>query len=148
MLNWTDKRFDGLTAPELYAILQLRSEVFVVEQDCVFLDMDGKDQPSHHLMGWEKDKLLAYARIVPAGISYRESSIGRIVTSPGSRGIGIGRELVRRSIELLYMLHGKTVICIGAQYYLREFYASFGFREIGERYLEDGIDHIEMQLPI
>ena len=92
MTNWICKAFDELTAAELYAILRLRSEVFVVEQNCVFLDMDDKDQYCYHLMGWRGDVLAGYSRIVPAGVSYEESSIGRIVTSPVLRGHGIGRE--------------------------------------------------------
>jgi ElaA protein len=145
-MHWICKKFDELEPRELYAMLRLRSEVFVVEQNCVFLDMDNKDQDSHHLLGWRGGKLLAYARIVPAGISYVESSIGRIVTSPEARGKGIGRDLLRQSIETLYTLHGKTVIRIGAQYYLKEFYESFGFRQAGAIYVEDGIEHIEMLL--
>ncbi|MDP4148891.1 MAG: GNAT family N-acetyltransferase [Bacteroidota bacterium] len=143
---WISKKFDELTPSELYAALALRSEVFVVEQHCIFQDMDNRDQFSHHLLGWEGDKLLAYARIVPPGVAYVESSIGRIVTSPSARRQNIGRELVRRSIELLYTLHGKSVIRIGAQYYLRDFYESFGFDQAGDIYLEDGIEHIEMLL--
>jgi len=146
MTNWTDKKFNDLEPRELYAILQLRSEVFVVEQNCVFQDMDNKDQVSHHLMGWQGDKLVAYSRIVPAGISYVEFSIGRIVSSPAVRGQGIGRVLVNKSIQLAYSLHGKGVMRIGAQYYLRGFYESFGFRNAGDIYLEDGIEHIEMLL--
>src|SRR6202012_5497314 len=119
MTNWTCKTFAELTPDELYAILRLRSEVFVVEQNCVFLDMDNKDQPSHHLLGWQQDKLVAYARIVPAGIYYVESAIGRIVTSPDIRGQGIGRELLIKSIATLYSLHGNRTIRIGAQYYLK-----------------------------
>ena len=148
MITWTCKKFDELTAKELYAILRLRSEVFVVEQNCVFLDMDDKDLYCDHLMGWSGDRLLGYSRIVPAGISYGESSIGRIVSSPAARGLGIGRELVTQSIHTLYTLHGKRDIRIGAQYYLLNFYSSFGFVQKGEIYLEDGIKHIEMLLPI
>lgn len=146
MTNWIDKKFDALTPAELYAILRLRSEVFVVEQNCVFLDMDNKDQASHHFMGWQGNKLVAYTRIVPAGISYVEFSIGRIVTSPDVRSQGIGRVLVNKSIQLAYTLHGKGVIRIGAQYYLRGFYESLGFEKAGDIYLEDGIEHIEMLL--
>ncbi|HVU57133.1 MAG TPA: GNAT family N-acetyltransferase [Puia sp.] len=146
MTNWIDKTFSDLTPRELYAILQLRSEVFVVEQNCVFLDMDDKDQPSHHLMGWQNDKLVAYARIVPPGISYVEFSIGRIVSSPSVRKQGIGRVLVSKGINLAYTLHGKGIIRIGAQYYLRGFYESFGFEKASDIYWEDGIQHIEMLL--
>jgi ElaA protein len=146
MTTWTCKRFDALTLEELYKILRLRSEVFVVEQNCVFLDMDNKDFFCDHLMGWRENILVGYSRIVPAGISYEETSIGRIVSSPGARGLGIGRELMQQGIETLYMLHGKRDIRIGAQYYLKAFYGSFGFVQTGEIYPEDGIDHIEMLL--
>jgi ElaA protein len=147
MTNWTCKKFTALTTEELYTILRLRSEVFVVEQNCVFLDMDNKDQYCDHLMGWSDNILLGYSRIVPAGISYVETSIGRIVSSPAARGKGIGRELLKESIATLYILHGKRTIRIGAQYYLKKFYESFGFVQKGEIYLEDGIEHIEMLLP-
>jgi ElaA protein len=146
MTTWTCKRFDALTLQELYTILRLRSEVFVVEQNCVFLDMDNKDFFCDHLMGWRENILVGYSRIVPAGISYEESSIGRIVSSPGARGLGIGRELMREGIETLYRLHGKRDIRIGAQYYLKAFYESFGFVQTGDIYPEDGIDHIVMLL--
>jgi ElaA protein len=145
-MQWICRKFDELNPTELYALLRLRSEVFVVEQNCVFLDMDNKDQPCHHIMGWQDNELLACARIMAPGISFVESSIGRIVTSLAARRKGLGKELVQRSIELLYTLHGKTVIRIGAQYYLRGFYESFGFHETGAVYLEDGIEHIEMLL--
>jgi ElaA protein len=148
MTTWTCKSFDELTTKELYAILRLRSEVFVVEQNCVFLDMDNKDLYCHHLMGWENNQLLGYSRVLNAGISYEESSIGRIVTSPSARGRGIGRDLLIQSINTLYSLHGKRDIRIGAQYYLKKFYESFGFVQKGDIYLEDGIEHIEMLLPI
>ena len=148
MIHWTCKAFGELTPEELYKILRLRSEVFVVEQNCVFLDMDNKDFFCDHLMGWEGDELLGYSRIVPAGISYEESSIGRIVSSPAARGEGVGRELVQQSIQVLYRLYGRRDIRIGAQYYLKEFYASFGFIQTGDIYPEDGINHIEMLLSI
>jgi ElaA protein len=148
MISWTFKAFDELTPHELYAILRLRSEIFVVEQNCVFLDADDKDQSCTHIMGWEAGRLLAYARIVPAGISYGDFSIGRIVSSPKARGKGIGRELVQQSINKGYSLYGKNPIRIGAQYYLKRFYESFGFRQTGEIYVEDGIEHIEMLLSV
>ena len=146
--SWTCKHFSDLTTGELYPILRLRSEVFVVEQHCVFLDLDNKDQVCHHVMGWKDGQLLGYSRIVPPGISYAESSIGRIVSSPDARGLGIGRELIVESIQALYALHGKRDIRIGAQYYLKDFYESFGFVQKGEIYSEDGINHIEMLLSI
>lgn len=148
MINWTCKAFGELTPEELYKILRLRSEVFVVEQNCVFLDMDNKDFFCDHLMGWEGESLLGYSRIVPAGISYEESSIGRIVSSPAARGRGIGRELLLKGIQTVYNLHGRRDIRIGAQIYLLNFYTSFGFVQTGEIYLEDGIEHVEMLLSI
>ena len=148
MITWTCKHFSELTTAELYRILRLRSEVFVVEQNCVFLDMDNKDAYCHHVMGHRGTELLGYSRIVPAGISYVESSIGRIVSSPTARGLGIGRELVEQSIRALYEIHGNGDIRIGAQLYLKEFYESFGFVQKGEIYSEDGINHIEMLLSI
>jgi ElaA protein len=148
MINWTCKTFGELTPEELYKILRLRSEVFVVEQNCVFLDMDNKDFFCDHLMGWDGESLLGYSRIVPAGISYEESSIGRIVSSPAARGRGVGRELLVQSIQMLYDLHGRRDIRIGAQIYLLNFYTSFGFVQTGEIYLEDGIEHVEMLLSI
>ncbi|MBI3137237.1 MAG: GNAT family N-acetyltransferase [Sphingobacteriales bacterium] len=147
MLHWTLKPFSELSPHELYAILQLRTVVFVVEQNCVYPDMDNKDLPSWHLMGWENGKLLAYTRLLPPGLSYEQPSIGRVVTAPEGRGKGYGRELMERSIETVYKLYGKKEIRIGAQLYLQSFYASLGFRPDGAVYLEDGIEHITMFLP-
>jgi ElaA protein len=148
MINWVCKPFRELTTEELYLILRLRSEVFVVEQNCIFLDMDNKDFYCDHVMGWKENMLLGYSRIMPPGISYEESSIGRIVSSPAGRGMGVGRELMQQSIQTLYRIHGKRDIRIGAQYYLKEFYESYGFVQTGEIYPEDGINHIEMLLSI
>lgn len=145
-ISWSCKTFDDLTNRELYALLQLRSEVFVVEQNCVFLDMDDKDQASWHLMGWQNGLLAAYTRLVPAGISFEEVSIGRVVTSPKMRKSGIGRLLMEQSIATSYSIFGKTPIRIGAQLYLKKFYESFGFQQSSDMYLEDGIEHIEMLL--
>jgi ElaA protein len=143
-MNWTLKRFADLTPDELYTILRLRSEVFVVEQTCVFLDMDDKDQASYHLMGWRDGSLIAYTRLVPPGIAYTLPSIGRVVTSPAARGGGIGKILMEKSIEETLRLFGPHPIKIGAQVYLKKFYTSLGFIQSGEIYLEDGIEHIEM----
>ncbi|WP_211345569.1 GNAT family N-acetyltransferase [Paraflavitalea soli] len=145
-LTWTCKPFAELTVFELYAALQLRSEVFVVEQNCVFQDIDDKDQYSWHLMGWHNNLLAAYTRLVPAGISFTEVSIGRVVTSPKMRKSGAGRSLMKKSIETTYRIFGNTPIRIGAQLYLKKFYESFGFQQSSDIYLEDGIEHIEMLL--
>ena len=147
-LTWTTKPFDSLTLTELYAPLQLRSEVFVVEQTCAFQDIDGQDQAATHLLGHtETGELAAYTRLFNAGISYPEASIGRVVTSPKFRRYGLGRELLRQSIAAIATLFGEQPIQIGAQLYLKEFYESFGFRQHGEGYLEDGIPHIHMIRP-
>lgn len=142
---WNIKKFDQLSLHELYAILQLRNEVFAIEQNCVYPDMDDKDQPSYHLMGWENEKLFAYTRIIPPGIVYPEPSIGRVVTSPLIRRSGAGKELMQRSIAEIQKLYGKIPIRIGAQCYLQEFYAAFGFITSSDIYLEDGIEHVEMK---
>lgn len=147
MIHWTHKPFTELTPEEVYQILRLRSEVFVVEQNCAFLDADNHDQACQHLMGWsESGLLLAYTRIVPAGECFDEMSIGRVVTSPQGRGNGIGRALMERSIELARQLHGAGAIRIGAQCYLLKFYESLGFVVASDMYLEDGIEHVEMLL--
>jgi ElaA protein len=143
-LQWILKRFDELTPYQLYAILQLRNEVFVVEQNCVFQDADDKDQASWHLMGFDENKLVAYTRLVPPGIAYEEPSIGRVVTSPSVRRFGAGRLLMQHSIDAVYNLFGHAPIKIGAQLYLKKFYESFGFEQVGEQYIEDNIPHIYM----
>jgi len=143
-MNWIIKSFNELTPSELYAILQLRCEVFVVEQNCPYLDEDDRDQNSYHLMGWKNDLLAAYTRILPQGLAFDEASIGRVVTSPKARGGGIGRELMQRSIKELYKLYGEVPIRIGAQLYLRPFYTALGFSQVSEVYIEDGIEHIKM----
>jgi len=148
MINWSFKKFDHLTPNELYSVLQLRNQVFVVEQNCVFQDADDKDQGSHHLMGWNGGMLVAYSRIVPLGIVYDSfPSIGRVVTSPKMRKTGIGKVLMHQSIEELQKLFGKSSIKLGAQLYLKKFYESFGFVQSSDVYIEDGIPHIEMIRP-
>ena len=143
-MNWTLKRFDELTLDELYYILQLRTEVFIVEQNCVYNDTDGKDRTAWHLMAMEHEKLAAYTRILPPGVSYDSPAIGRVVTSSSKRRSGLGRELMKRSIEACEKLFGKTSITLSAQVYLQSFYESLGFIVVGEEYLEDGILHIKM----
>lgn len=143
-INWLCKSFAALTPDELYAILQLRNEVFIVEQNCPYQDCDNIDLPSLHFMGWQQNKLIAYTRLIPSGISYPETSIGRVVTSPTVRRTKIGKELMERSISKLHELFGDQPIKIGAQLYLKKFYESFGFLQCSEVYLEDGIEHIKM----
>jgi ElaA protein len=146
-MNWILKKFDDLLLHELYAIIKLRNEVFVVEQNCVYQDADNKDQFCYHYMGWlNNDELVAYTRIVPPGVAYTEPAIGRVVTSPCVRGGGIGRLLMEKSIEQIIKLYGNTLIKMSAQFYLLNFYTSLGFKQTSSIYLEDNIEHIEMML--
>jgi len=144
MMNWILKPFAELTPYELYKILQLRNEVFVVEQNCPYQDLDNKDLRSWHLMGIEEEKLMAYSRLLAPGISYSESSIGRIVSSPSVRKTGMGKKLMEESIRQIENLFKTDCIRIGAQLYLKLFYESFGFIQDSEIYLEDNIPHIIM----
>lgn len=145
MINWQCKSFSELTNIELYKILQLRSEVFIVEQTCPYQDCDSKDLKSYHLTANKEDALLAYSRIIPPGLSYDgAASIGRVVTSPSARRKNLGRQLMTKSIETIHNLFGTIPIIIGAQLYLKNFYESFSFEQQGEIYLEDGINHIIM----
>ncbi len=143
-LNWRLKAFVELSNYELYEVLKLRSKVFVVEQNCVFLDMDDKDTKCLHLMGFADSALVAYSRLVPAGVSYKEMSIGRVVTDPDYRAKGMGVELMELSVEKATESYGTGPIRIGAQLYLKAFYERFGFNINSTEYIEDGIPHIEM----
>jgi ElaA protein len=144
-LTWIDKPFEKLSNLELYNIMTLRQEVFIVEQDCVYLDNDGKDEGAWHI--WAEDKLsniVAYARILAPKVSYEEASLSRIVTHLDYRSKGLGQELMIRSLDLMESLHGSGQCRISAQSYLLGFYKSFGFQPTGDEYLEDGIPHIQM----
>src|SRR5690349_7192044 len=144
-IKWAIKKFEELSPYEIYEILRLRSEVFVVEQKCLFLDMDGNDQHCHHLMGTLNNKLVAYKRLVPPGTIYELPSIGRVVTSPSVRKSGFGKALMQKSIESVLHIYGSQPIKIGAQLYLKKFYESFGFQQVSNVYLEDNIEHIYMK---
>lgn len=145
-LKWCCKSFENLTNIELYALLRLRSEVFVVEQNCVFLDIDNKDQTCHHLLGYDGENLVSSARLLGPNTAYQQMSIGRVVSSPLYRNTGAGKALMQQAIAECYQLFGNNDIKIGAQLYLKAFYESFGFVQISDVYDEDGIDHIEMVL--
>ena len=142
-IKWICKHFELMTPHELYAMLRLRCEVFVVEQKCLFLDIDGNDN-CYHLMGFDGDLLVASTRLLAPNTVYEEMSIGRVVSAASHRGVGIGQTLMRKSIEQCYQLFGFGTIKIGAQLYLKKFYESFGFQQIGTIYLEDDIEHIKM----
>ncbi|MEO8765685.1 MAG: GNAT family N-acetyltransferase [Ginsengibacter sp.] len=149
MITWQCKSFADLTNTELYKILRLRNEVFVVEQASIYQDCDNKDLESHHLFGWKGDAIVAYSRIIPPDVAYAGAgSFGRVATSPDARGQQLGRELVARSLENLCLLFGQVPVIIGAQFYLKKFYESFSFVQKGEMYVEDGIRHIKMERPI
>ena len=153
--NWCCKAWQDMGREELYALLRLRSEVFVVEQDCVYQDLDDKDQAGVHLWLERTDapaskggRILACTRLLPAGVSYAgEASIGRVVTAQEVRRDGWGRQLMARSLEELRARWPGVGVHISAQQYLERFYADFGFETQGEPYLEDGIPHIGMTLP-
>ena len=144
MFDYVIKSFAALTPAELYAILRLRNEAFVVEQNCVFQDADNKDIYCHHLMLFENKQLVAYARLVPPGISYGEMSVGRVVTARDARNKGAGKKLMTLAVEYCRKIFGDGPIRIGAQYYLEKFYTDIGFTRTGDIYDEDGIEHIEM----
>jgi ElaA protein len=144
-IQWSTKHFSELTVNELYAMLRLRSEVFVVEQNCIFLDMDNNDQIAYHTMGWLDGELIATTRLFDVDQSYPGyQSIGRVVGSPKHRGIGAGKALMQYSIAECERLFGKHPIKIGAQLYLKKFYNEQGFEQAGEMYYEDEIEHIPM----
>ena len=143
-MNFTIRKFRDLSLKELYAIMQLRQEVFVVEQNCPYLDADGKDVQSVHVMGFEKKKLVAYARIVPPGISYKSASIGRVVVAGSHRGKKLAYALMHVCIKETLRRYKADTITISAQLYLKDFYTKTGFKAMGEVYPEDNIPHIRM----
>jgi ElaA protein len=146
MITWRCKSFNELTNGELYKILQLRIEVFAVEQNVVYQDCDSKDFKSYHLTAWNEDNLIAYSRILPPGLAYPEAaSIGRVVTSLSARGQHLGKQLMEKSLEQLYLLFGNVHVIISAQLYLKKFYENFSFVQKGTFYLEYGIRHIKME---
>ncbi|TWP29715.1 GNAT family N-acetyltransferase [Apibacter muscae] len=138
------KRFNELSIIELYHLLKLRSEVFIIEQNSIYQDLDDKDLEAYHILIYIKNELGAYSRILPKNISFTEASIGRVVVKNKFRSIGLGKILMNESIENLYNLLGKQPIKISAQFYATNFYKKLGFEVIGKTYFEDGIEHIEM----
>ncbi len=143
---WFCKKFTELEVSELYELMKIRSEVFVVEQNCVYLDADGKDEKSFHFFAKEKNIIVAYTRLLPPGLSFKEASIGRVLTAPLQRKKRLGIELMEKSIAKTLELFDTEIIKIGAQLYLKSFYEGLGFVQSSDVYDEDGIPHIEMQL--
>lgn len=144
-LEFKIKLFDELSTVELYELLQLRSEVFVVEQNCVYQDIDGKDQKALHVLGYYQGNLAAYSRLFDKGYYFDEASIGRVVVSPKYRDKKFGHDLMKTSIQAISDFYGEDIITISAQEYLQKFYESHGFLIISEMYLEDDIPHIRMR---
>jgi ElaA protein len=143
-IHWKLCAFDALSLQELYDLLQLRTEVFVVEQQCLFQDMDGTDAQALHLLGLRGQQLVACARCFPAGIKFTEAGIGRVITRSNVRGTGLGHVLIDKAIESVGTVWGKQAIRIGAQARLKDFYSGHGFVDVERPYLEDGIEHLEM----
>jgi len=143
-LNIKVKTFQEFTTQELYDVLQLRSEVFVVEQDCVYLDIDGKDQKALHVVGYKNENIVAYTRVFKPGDYFEYASIGRVVVSKKERKYKYGYDIMHASIEAIKIHYNTSEIKISAQTYLKRFYNNLDFFEVGEEYLEDGIPHIGM----
>jgi len=141
-LMWAWKKFTNLSTDELYKIIQLRERVFVIEQNCIYLDCDDKDRDAWHLFGVVEGKIHAYLRAFGPGLKYAEAAFGRVVTSPELRGTGLGRELTAAGIERIRAQFSGASIRISAQAYLQKFYESFGFVRVSDEYREDDIPHI------
>ncbi len=148
MIEWQWSAFDALAPNDVYRMLKLRQDVFILEQTCLYPDIDDFDQQAWHLLGWHdvdgKRQLAACLRCLAPGEKYAEMSLGRVATSPAARGAGIGRELLVQGIARAESLHPDRRIRIGAQRYLERFYAGFGFVTCSAPYDEDGIEHVEM----
>ena len=148
MKNFRLLKMSEMTALEWHRVLALRAEVFVVEQNCAYQDPDGKDVVSYHILMESGEELVAYARLLPPGVSYPEASIGRVVSSPRVRGLGWGRALMEVAIAQTQKKFGTNEICISAQSYLLKFYQDLGFVAEGEEYLEDDIPHFKMRMQL
>ena len=146
MIRWQDLHHSELIVPELYALLKLRSEVFVVEQTCIYLDIDGDDLvgENRHLLGWKGDELVAYARILVSDETVEPVTIGRVIVSPAVRGERLGYQLMERALDSCQQRWPDRAVYLGAQAHLRDFYAHFGFVTVTDVYDEDGIPHIGM----
>lgn len=149
MIEWHWQRFEQLSSNELYAMLQIRQQVFAVEQDCVYQDLDGLDKTAWHLSGWNitflnPPELVAYLRVVFPSLKYNEPSIGRLLTMQTLRGTGLGKTLLKTALYNIQTEYPGQAVRISAQLYLQNFYTEFGFEKVSDPYEEDGIPHIEM----
>ncbi|MDP0492876.1 MAG: GNAT family N-acetyltransferase [Fusobacterium sp. JB021] len=140
------KEFRELTSIELYEILKVRAEVFVMEQEILYNDLDNKDYKSYHLMVKENDEIIGYLRIIQAGVSYETMSIGRVLVLKSERKRQIGRKMLEKAIDYIKNDLKEKEITISAQFYLKKFYESLGFRAVTKMYIEEGIEHIKMKL--
>ena len=147
-VSWQWSTYEDLSRDDLYAVLALRQEVFIIEQQCIYPDLDGIDLHAFHLMGWAepegKRQLLAYLRCVHPGVKYAELSLGRVLTAPAARGTGIGRAMMAEALRQTERVYPGQPIRISAQLYLEKFYGGFGFVSTSAPYDEDGIPHVEM----
>lgn len=146
IITWEVDCFEDLDIYKLYNLLYLRSEVFVVEQNCPYLDVDNKDQKAVHLQGYLGEKLVAYCRLFKPGDYFEEASIGRVIVATDYRKHDYGHQLMQKAIELQASLLNETRVTISAQLYLKKFYESHGFKQTSDTYLEDDIPHIQMKL--
>ncbi|MDN3700891.1 GNAT family N-acetyltransferase [Vibrio artabrorum] len=148
MITWHSIPFSELSTQQLYQLLKLRVDVFVVEQTCPYPELDGKDTLAgvEHLLGYSDEELVACARLLPPGTSYNNTSIGRVATKQSARGSGLGHQLIKQALTRCEALWPNTTIDIGAQQHLENFYASHGFKTISDMYLEDDIPHLDMRL--
>lgn len=144
MMVWKIKKFDELNAEEIYEILKIRNQVFIVEQQCPYLDCDGRDMKSYHLFLENNNEIAAYLRIIEKGVSYNEISIGRVLVNSKYRGKGLARDMMKEAIGYINNQLNETSIRIEAQAYLIDFYKSLGFKQTSKVFLEDNIPHIEM----
>ena len=146
-INWLLLTFDQLSTRQLYSLLELRCDIFIVEQNCAYPDIDGKDQKAHHLLGYNRENILvAYLRILAPGVSFKETCIGRVVVKTAYRKGGIGSQLMSTGIEHCRRLYPDTGIRISAQAHLDDFYKSMGFEKVSDVYIEDGVPHVQMYL--
>ena len=145
-IQWKISPFEALSLDELYQLLQLRSEVFVVEQNCVYQDIDGKDHKALHLMAFDNQQIVAYARLFQPNHYFEQASIGRVIVKPTHRAKALGHQLMQRSIQAINQHYNQTQITISAQLYLKQFYEAHQFQQTSEPYLEDGIPHIQMKI--
>ncbi|MCL2864675.1 MAG: GNAT family N-acetyltransferase [Lachnospiraceae bacterium] len=143
-MEWKLKTFEELTNKELYEILKAREEIFIIEQTCIYPDIDSKDFTAYHLFSEENGILTSYLRILPKGIRFKEISFGRVITKENYRRKGLGLELMKKALHFTNTVLKEQSVRISAQAYLLDFYGSLGFKPVSELYLEDGIDHYEM----